>query len=215
MTRFFTPLRLVLLAVLAATLVTGFIVVPAGTALPVHWNLAGEPDWFVPRELALLLPAVVVALVWLVFIAVDRIAGPAERKAGAYIGGAVITTLTATFTGIAAATVAIGAGLPVSMVQVVAVAIGILLLVLGNAMPKSRPNSFAGIRMPTTLRSETNWLATHRLTGRLTVAAGAVLLVAALAVPTGQLAIWVIGCILVPILIGAVYSLAIARRPVA
>jgi uncharacterized membrane protein len=212
MIRFFTPLKLLLLAAMAIALVAGFVLVPAGTMLPVHWNFAGEPDWFLPRDLALLMPAAAVALVWVIFLIVNRFARQADREAGAYVVSVVLTALTATFLCITAATVAIGLGVPVSMVQVVAIAMGLLLLVLGNAMPKSRPNSFAGIRMPTTLRSESNWLATHRLTGWLTMAGGLVLLAAAFLAPVQELLWWVMGCVIIPMLIGTVYSLAIARR---
>jgi uncharacterized membrane protein len=212
MIKLFTPLKLLLLAAMALTLVAGFVLVPPGTLLPVHWNLAGEADWFLPREWALLMPAAAVALVWLIFLAIDRFARPADREAGAYVASVVVTALTATFLGIAAATVAIGLGLPVNMVQVVAVAIGLLLIVLGNAMPKSRPNSFAGIRLPTTLHSESNWLATHRLTGWLTIAGGLVLLAAAFLAPVQVLFWWLIGCTLSPLAIGSVYSIALARR---
>jgi uncharacterized membrane protein len=212
MIRFLTPLKLFLLAAMAVALAAGFVLVPPGTMLPVHWNLGGEADWFLPREWALLIPAVAVALVWLIFLGVDRFARPADREAGAHIVSVVITALTATFLGITVATVAIGLGLAVSMVQVVAIAIALLLIVLGNAMPKSRPNSFAGIRLPTTLRSESNWLATHRLTGWLTIAGGIVLLAAAFLAPAQVLVWWLIGCVLVPILVGSAYSIAMARR---
>jgi uncharacterized membrane protein len=158
------------------------------------------------------MPAAAVALACLIFLAIDRFARPADREAGAYVVSVVITALTAAFLGITVATVAIGVGLPVSMVQVVAVAIALLLIVLGNAMPKSRPNSFAGIRLPTKLRSESNWLATHRLTGALTIAGGVVLLAAALLAPPQILMWWLIGCVMIPILIGGAYSIAIARR---
>ncbi len=212
MIKFFTPAKMLLLAAMVVAVIAGLVLVPAGTSLPVHWNFAGEPDWFLPREWGLLIPAGAVALVWLIFLGVDRLARPADREAGAYVVSVVLTALTATFLAITVATVAIGLGLPVNMVQVIAVAMGVLLLILGNAMPKSRPNSFAGIRMPTTLRSEVNWLATHRLTGRLTIIGGIVLLAAAFLVPVQMLLWWVIGCVLVPMLIGTAYSLIIARR---
>jgi uncharacterized membrane protein len=212
MIKFFTPLKLILLAATVVAVVAGFVLVPPSTTLPVHWNIAGEADGFLPRDLALLVPSGVVALVWLIFLGVDRFAKPADREAGAYVAGVVLTALTATFLTITVATVLIGIGLSVNMVQVVAVALGALLLVLGNAMPKSRPNSFAGIRMPTTLRSESNWLATHRLAGRLTLAGGLLLLVAAFAAPVQHLVWWIVLCVVVPMLIATVYSLLLARR---
>lgn len=212
MIRFFTPLRLALVAALAVTLIAGFALVPAGTELPVHWGITGEADGFLGRDLALLMPAGIVALVWIIFLAVARFAPTHQQEAGRYIAGVSLTALTAIFLAIEVMLVLIGTGAQVNVVQVLAVAFGLLLLVLGNAMPKSQPNSFAGIRMPTTLRDPANWQATHRLGGVLAIAGGLILLVAALLVPRQQLIIWLVACVIVPMLVAAGYSLLYARR---
>lgn len=214
MIRFFSPINLLLLVAGAVAIIVGFIIVPAGVLLPVHWNIAGEPDGFLPRELALLMPAAILAGVWLLFFALGRLTKPENREAGAHVLSVAPMAITALFLAIAVATVAIGAGLPVSMVHVVTAAVGLLLIVLGNAMPKSRPNSLAGLRIPTTLRSPANWQATHRLTGVLTLAAGVVLLGAVFLLPPPALIWAVVGCVLVPFVVGSVYSIMLARRAV-
>jgi uncharacterized membrane protein len=152
------------------------------------------------------------ALVWGIFLAVNRYARATDREAGAYVVSVAITALTALMVALAVMTVLIGVGLATNMVQVLAVGLAVLLLVLGNAMPKSRPNAFAGIRMPSTLHSEANWAATHRLGGWLMLAGGLVLLVAAFLVPAPVLIWWLIGCILVPMLAASAYSLLLASR---
>lgn len=212
MTMHLTPFRLLLIAAMAVAIVIGFIVVPVGASLPVHWNIAGEADGFLPREWALLMPALILVAVWVLFAVVMRFMPPAQREAGAHMAGVTFTAIMLLFLAITSATVAIGVGLPVSMVQVVAAGVAVLLLVLGNAMPKSRPNGFAGIRIPTTLRDPVNWQATHRLAGWLTMGGGLILLAAAFLMPTTQIVWWVIVCVLAPLLIGSVYSLILARR---
>jgi len=212
MIRFLTPLRLILVAALVAAVIAGFAFVPPGLQLPVHWGISGEADGFLPRDLALLMPVAIVALVWGIFLTVARFARPADIEAGRYVTGVALTALTAIFLAIEIMLVLIGVGAPVNVIQVLAVAFGLLLLVLGNAMPKSQPNSFAGIRMPTTLRDPANWQATHRLGGRLAIAGGLVLLVAALLAPRQHLVWWLVGCVLVPMLTATVYSLFYARR---
>jgi uncharacterized membrane protein len=214
MIRFASPLKLILLAALLLAVIAGFALVPAGTSLPVHWNLAGEPDAYLPREWALLVPLAATALIWGIFFAVDRFASAPQREAGAYVASVALTALTALMGAIAIMTVLIGLGLASNMVQVLAVGMALLLLVLGNAMPKSRPNAFAGIRMPSTLRSETNWAATHRLGGYLTMAGGLILLAAAFLAPPSVLIWWLIACILVPMLVASIYSLILASRGV-
>jgi uncharacterized membrane protein len=206
-----SPFRILLLLALVVVTVIGFLIVPAGTDLPVHWNIAGEADGYLPRDLALLMPAIILAGVWLIMIVVLRLQPEARRSAGGYVTQAVLTAITGVFLTIAIATVALGAGAAVSMVQFIAVALAILLLLLGNALPKSQPNGYAGLRIPTTLADPANWQATHRLTGWLAMAAGVVLLVAAFVAPSAQLILWVLACMLVPMIIGTVYSIVRAR----
>ena len=50
-----------------------------------------------------------------------------------------------------------------------------LFLVIGNYLPKVRPNYLMGIRTPWTLASDLSWGRTHRLGGRLFVLEGLVL----------------------------------------
>jgi uncharacterized membrane protein len=212
MSPFFTPIRVALVVALVAAFVAGLLLVPAGTMLPVHWGPSGEADGFLPREGALLVPLVMVAVVWVIFLAVSRFARPADLAAGRHSYGVVVTAITGLALVMEVATVLIGIGVPVNMVQVLGFALGALLVVLGNVLPKSQPNSFAGIRLPTTLHDPANWQATHRLTGLLCIISGLVLLVVAALLPAPSLIWWLLGCVFVPILIGVVYSLVYAKR---
>jgi uncharacterized membrane protein len=212
MSPFFTPIRVALVAALVAAFGAGLLLVPAGTMLPVHWGPSGEADGFLPREGALLVPLVMVAVVWVIFLAVSRFARPADLAAGRHSYGVVVTAITGLALVMEVATVLIGVGVPVNMVQVLGFALGALLVVLGNILPKSQPNSFAGIRLPTTLHDPANWQATHRLTGLLCIISGLVLIVVAALLPAPSLIWWLLGCVFVPILIGVVYSLVYAKR---
>jgi uncharacterized membrane protein len=211
MIRFFTPLRVTMLIATAAALMAGLVLVPPGTQLPVHWGPGGEADGYLPRELALLMPPALIALVWGVFLWVARFAKPEDVDAGRHVTAVTLTALTGVFLVVEMLMVLIGIGAPVNAIQVISLAMGVLLIILGNAMPKSRPNSFAGIRMPTTLRDPANWQATHRLGGVLTVLGGIVLVAAALLAPRQQLVWWLVGCVLVPMLISSGFSLLYAR----
>lgn len=212
MTPLVTPIRVALLAGLLAAFVAGLVLVPAGTLLPVHWGLSGEADGFLPREWALLIPLLMVAAVWLIFLGIGRFASPENVAAGRYATGVVVTALTALGLVIETVTLLIGIGVAVNMVQVLGLALGVLLVVLGNAMPKSQPNSFVGLRLPTTLADAGNWQATHRLTGLLCIIGGIVLIVAALLLPPPVLIWWLLGCVFLPILVGVLYSLRYARQ---
>jgi uncharacterized membrane protein len=105
---------------------------------------------------------------------------------------------------------ALGWDLGVSFLYLV---LGLLFAALGNVLPKSRPGFFVGIRTPWTITSTDNWIATHRLGGKLMVLAGLIVVLAAL-VPladTTRLAILLVallGAALVPI----VYSYLLWQR---
>ena len=206
------PLRIALLAGLGIAVVTGFILVPAGAMLPVHWGTSGAADAYSPKELALLMPVAMAALVWGVFLLLPKLAKSAELDAGRHPLGVVLTALTALALLIAVATVLIGVGVEVNMVQVLAIAIGALMTFLGNAMPKSRPNSVAGLRIPTTLRDAKNWQATHRFTGMLLIGGGVLLVIVALVAPVGVLIWWLLACVLLPLAAGVPFSLGYARQ---
>lgn len=204
----FNPLRVALLSALVLTAIAGLLLVPGGAVLPIHWGLNGEADAFAPREVALLLPLGIAGIAWAVFVLLlPRIARPGDLEAGKRPLGVVLTALTALALIIEAAVVLIGIGTDVQMVQVIAIAIGVLLIVLGNALPKSQRNSVAGIRIPSTLGDAANWQATHRLTGVLALAAGVLLILLALVAPVDALMWWVLACVFVPILGGVVFSL--------
>ncbi len=214
MSGLFTPLRTLLLAITAAAVVAGFLVIPADATLPVHWGPDGTPDGFASRNVALLLPVAITAAVWGLFALIGQFVAAGTVERGRHLSGAVLTGLTGIFAAITIVTVLIGAGVEISMVRAIGLAFAVLLLLMGNALPKSQPNGIAGIRIPTTLNDPANWQATHRFTGWLCMAGGLVLLVAAVTVPMAML-IWVlIACILGPMLAGTLYSIAYAKRDV-
>lgn len=212
MTGLFTPLRLVLLAILLAAASAGFVLIPSDAVLPVHWGADGRADGFAPRNLALLWPVGITVVTWGVFVLIRRLASAKTVESSRHLSGAVLTGLLALFAAIAVVIVLIGTGVEVSMVRAIGFAVAGLLLLMGNALPKSQPNSVAGIRIRTTLGDPANWQATHRFTGWLCIAGGVVLLVAAAVAPVLVL-VWVlVACVAGPMLAGTLYSHAYARR---
>lgn len=55
--------------------------------------------------------------------------------------------------------------------------VGLLVLVLGNYLPKCRRNYTVGIKLPWTLQNEDNWNSTHRMAGRVWIVCGILLVV--------------------------------------
>lgn len=58
--------------------------------------------------------------------------------------------------------------------------IGVLFVIIGNYLPKCKPNRYMGIKLPWTFASEENWYKTHRFGGKVWVAAGFIIILAEL-----------------------------------
>lgn len=200
---------------LASVLVAGSIALAALIAgsmspetmqLPIHWNLAGEPDVFARKWTALLMPAGIVAAVSSLFYALPALEPRREgleRSTGLYLWGWVATLMVGAVVEVAVISEAFGWNIPAS--RLIVGSVGAALILIGNQMGKSRGMYFLGLRTPWTLSSEEVWIKTHRLGGKLMVASGfAIVLTALLSLPPGLSAAFVAlaltGCVAVPIL---------------
>lgn len=216
MIRFASPLKLILLALLAVVTLAGFILIPQATGLPVHWNVAGEADIVLDRNWALLQMPATVAIIWAIFWAIERFGGEARREAAAAVLNVALAAITGLMVLIQGVIVLVGLGVEVNVLRVVIAGVALMQIALGNVMPKSRPNGVAGIRVRTALTDPANWAATHRLAGALTMLAGLLLFAAALLLPVG---IWLLVAVfaawIVPLGTGALYSVLRAGRSAA
>ncbi|MEO8908959.1 MAG: SdpI family protein [Gemmatimonadaceae bacterium] len=96
-------------------------------------------------------------------------------------------------------------GYPVALQRGVPLGIGVLLVVIGNLLPRARPNWFLGIRTPWTLSSDRVWEKTHRAGGQMFVGGGILIILAAIVIP--QWAHFVLITVVVACSLGAaIYS---------
>jgi len=208
-----SPIALVAGGILFSATLVGYLAIPAEALLPIHWGVDGTADAFWPRDRALALAPVAVAVLAAFSFAVGRFAPQAELQAGRHIAEVTLPAILALFAAIQTVIVLIGLGVDLSMTRVIAFGLGLLSIVVGNVLPKSQPNGLAGIRLPWTLADNANWRATHRLAGLLMVCAGITLALLALVMSTGPaLAAATIAALLLPVAIAALYSYHIARR---
>ena len=94
----------------------------------------------------------------------------------------------------------------IAVSHIVAVLVGVLLMGLGNIMPEIKSNFYMGIKTPWTLSDDQIWHRTHRLGGRLFVAAGAVMVLSVLFLPLKPAFFLSMVCILAAALIPGVMS---------
>ncbi len=174
--------------------------------MPIHWNAAGEVDGYASRAVAVFaLPGFLVLINALGHACLWR-DSRAHHAPGVMLalGRWVSPILSVLATGSVYAS-ALGAELAVE--RIVPTLVGVLVAIIGNYLPKCRPNRTIGIRVPWTLASEENWTRTHRLGGWLFLAGGIVIAVAGFCGFVGIL-IWAMPVFLVPI----VYSYILHRR---
>jgi uncharacterized membrane protein len=208
--RVFTRLNHLLLSLLAVTTIAGVVRIPADAQLPVHFDLFGQPDRFAGRDDALIImPAIGLGML-LLFWAIGRFASPQRLAGGRHVMDAVLPVLLAMFL---AFQVVLVFQFDFAVARVAAWAVAALLIVLGNVMPKSQPNRYGGIRIPSTLSDPANWSAAHRFTGLAMMASGALLLL--LTLVTGESAILILGAIVAavtPLVLGVIYSIRLQRK---
>ncbi len=149
--------------------------------VPTHWNVRGEPDGWSPRIMAaLMLPLLVtgIAVGLRVLPRIDPRRENYEKFVDAYW---IMGNCLGLFFGLLhVAVMASSVGYPIDISRVAAGGIGVLMAVSGNYIGRVRPNWFLGIRTPWTLENPEIWRRTHRMTGWLFVAAGVVIVGAAL-----------------------------------
>lgn len=92
----------------------------------------------------------------------------------AFVG--ILNVLVTFFFTLHLGTLAYNVGIPVQIDLFVPIGIGVLFIVLGNYLPKIKPNYFIGIRTPWTLENETVWQKTHRLGGKVFVVMGVLMM---------------------------------------
>lgn len=194
---------------------------PADAEVPIHWGADGQVDGYASKTLGLfllpLLTAGVAALFWVIPVIEPRRANIAKSgKAYAAIWVAVVLMLAAI--DVVAVAAAMGADLDMSLIAFVST--GALFIVIGNYLPKVRPNYMMGIRTPWTLTSDLSWDRTHRVGGRLFVLEGLVFILVGLVRPAPEaLAVILIGGIAVMVVFVFAYSYRVwkidpAKRPV-
>ncbi len=151
--------------------------------VPIHWGIRGNVIRYGSRAEATFLMPIVMIGFWLVLRLLPRIdprRANYEKFGDTY--DLFVNSLIALFAVMHVALLATALGWPISMERLMPALIGLEFLVLGNALPRARPNWWFGIRTPWTLSNDRVWVRTHRVAGYLLAAAGIVLLVAA-AVP--------------------------------
>ncbi len=183
------------------------------TRVPIHWNGKGEVDgyagpmglwytvfviiglvvvlavlpWIEPRRSNLLRSSRAYQAVWLATVAFMSMVH----------GGIVFTTL----------------GYDVSMNRLIYLGMGLLFAVIGACMGNIQSNFMFGMRTPWTLSSELSWQKTHRLSARMFMTVGVVLLICGISgADSGIVLVIIIASFVAILILPATYSYLVWKK---
>jgi uncharacterized membrane protein len=174
---------------------------------PIHWNIHGQVDRYgSPGEQAFFMPivAVLTAALLLGLAQIPQVRTALQRSGMIY--GRMVVAGVGMIILLHALMLLAALGKPIDVSRGIFVAVGLLFAVLGNWMGKLRRNLIAGIRTPWTLKSDVVWERTHRVGGRLMVAMGLAIVLAALLLPFSIAMAVFVGSLLAFALWSFVYS---------
>lgn len=152
--------------------------------MPVHFDMHGNADGWMPRTIGALLPPALILFLWgLMHVApsIDPRRANYEKFTDAWaitIGAVIVMIFILHFL-----VLALALGYPVPMGRILPVLLGTLFVVIGNVLPRARSNFMYGIRTPWTLSSDRVWARTHRIAGYAMSLAGLVMILTALLRP--------------------------------
>ena len=139
--------------------------------MPTHWNAAGEVDGWSSKAFAVLgLPLIMLAAQWL--CAWGTGADPKKSNHPEKVLQMILWIVPVLSVVLHTITYLTAMGVGVKMEVIMPVFIGLLLVIVGNYLPKCKQNYTIGIKIPWTLNNEENWNKTHRFAGFLWVICG-------------------------------------------
>jgi uncharacterized membrane protein len=159
--------------------------------VPVHWDAAGNVNGYGGRFEGLLVEPLIAAGINLAMLFLPRLdPGRANYANFQTAYDTIRATVIAVQAAVYAVTVLAIRGSGVNIGIIIPVILGVVMIVIGNVMPKLRPNWFVGIRTPWTLSSKIAWDRTHRYGGLLFVASGMILMLGVLLPPQLRVVVW-------------------------
>ncbi len=155
---------------------------------PIHFNSAGEVDGWSSKTFGVFgLPLILVAFQWLCALGSLKMDPKAENLEGK-VFSLVLWIIPVLSVVLHALVYCTAMGMDVNMQIVMPLLVGLLMVIIGNWLPKCKQTWTLGIKLPWTLTDENNWNRTHRFAGPIWVVCGMVIMVSGL---VGGVFLWV------------------------
>ena len=142
--------------------------------IPTHFNLLGQADGYNHKMSAIFgLPTLMLLMHWLLLFIMIK--DPKSSNISSKIQ--VLIYWIIPFVSCLSMISIYGESLGYSMMSglLAQIFMGVVMIVIGNYLPKTHRNYIIGIRLPWTLENDENWRKTHRLAGKIWVLGGLLL----------------------------------------
>lgn len=142
--------------------------------MPTHFNLLGQADGYNQKMFAVFgLPVFMLLMHWLVLFLMIK--DPKSSNISSKIQGLIywINPFVSCISMISIYGESLGYSMMTGLLG--QIFMGVVMIVIGNYLPKTRRNYTIGIRIPWTLENDENWRKTHRLAGKIWVFGGLLL----------------------------------------
>lgn len=142
--------------------------------IPTHFNLLGQADGYNHKVFAIFgLPALMLLMHWVLLFLMIK--DPKSSIISSKIQLLIYWIIP--FVSCLSMISIFGESLGYSMMSglLAQIFMGVVMIVIGNYLPKTHRNYIIGIRLPWTLESDKNWRKTHQLAGKIWVLGGLLL----------------------------------------
>lgn len=139
-----------------------------------HWGSNGEVDGKSPALMAVVgLPVILLAFHWLALLITSKDPGQKDQNKKAL--GMIFWIMPGVSLFANGVIYATALGWTLNVVACMPLLLGLVFVLIGNYMPKCKPNYTLGVRVKWTLENTENWNATHRFCGKVWVFGGVAL----------------------------------------
>ncbi len=143
--------------------------------IPTHFGIDGTPDQYSSKPFAVFfLPLFLLFIHWLGIFATSI--DPKKKNVTKKPFTLVVMVCPLLSIVLHTITYSMALGVEINVPTIMCSLMGVLLVIIGNYLPKCRQNYTIGLKFPWTLNDEENWDKTHRFSGILWTIAGFVVL---------------------------------------
>lgn len=154
--------------------------------VPMHWGINGHPNGYTSKGIGLfILPIINIGLAALLLWLSKVDPKAYKMKLPGESLKPIRLALTAFLSVLICVSIIPSLGTNVNA-SAIDIAVAVLILILGNYLPKVKPNYFIGIRTPWALENSENWQLTHEFSGRLWVIASLLFLILIFFIPAAE-----------------------------